>query len=70
MLLGLPYTCAIDIWSLGCIVVELFVGLPLFPGVSQHDQVRLICDMLGPPPDWMLQVCGGVVFQRRDLAYT
>jgi serine/threonine protein kinase len=56
VLVGLPYTTAIDMWSLGCIAVEMFVGLPVFPGVSQHDQVKLISDMLGQPPDWMLQV--------------
>ncbi|KAL3953489.1 hypothetical protein ACCO45_011445 [Purpureocillium lilacinum] len=27
VLLGLPYSSAIDMWSLGCIVVELFLGL-------------------------------------------
>ena len=47
VLLGVPYTAAIDVWSLGCIAVELFLGLPLFPGVSEHDQLRLIQDALG-----------------------
>lgn len=28
-----PYTAAIDVWSLGCMATELFLGLPLFPGV-------------------------------------
>ncbi|KAG8690440.1 dual specificity protein kinase yak1, partial [Ceratobasidium sp. 395] len=32
VLLGMSYTSAIDMWSLGCIAVELFLGLPLFPG--------------------------------------
>lgn len=27
-----PYTAAIDMWSLGCMATELFLGLPLFPG--------------------------------------
>ena len=40
VLLGGPYTCAIDMWSLGCILAELFLGLPLFPGSSQYNQVR------------------------------
>jgi dual specificity protein kinase YAK1 len=27
-------------WSLGCIGAELFLGLPLFPGSSEYNQVR------------------------------
>jgi serine/threonine protein kinase len=27
IILGIPYTPAIDMWSLGCILVELFTGL-------------------------------------------
>ena len=43
-------------WSLGCIVVELFLGLPLFPGSSEYNQVSRITEMLGLPPNWMLEV--------------
>ena len=43
-------------WSLGCIVVELFLGLPLFPGSSEYNQVSRITEMLGLPPMWMLEV--------------
>ncbi|KAI4133984.1 MAG: hypothetical protein LQ347_001902 [Umbilicaria vellea] len=55
VLLGLPYSSAIDMWSLGCIVVELFLGLPLFPGSSEYNQVSRITEMLGLPPTWMLE---------------
>jgi serine/threonine protein kinase len=43
-------------WSLGCIVVELFLGLPLFPGSSEYNQVSRIVEMLGMPPQWMLEM--------------
>lgn len=43
-------------WSLGCIVVELFLGLPLFPGSSEYNQVSRITEMLGHPPTWMLEM--------------
>lgn len=56
VLLGLPYSSAIDMWSLGCIVVELFLGLPLFPGSSEYNQVSRITEMLGLPPMWMLEM--------------
>ncbi|RKO87190.1 kinase-like domain-containing protein, partial [Blyttiomyces helicus] len=39
VLLGLPYSSAIDMWSLGCIAAELFLGLPLFPGSSEYNQI-------------------------------
>lgn len=34
VMLGLRYGCAIDMWSLACILAELYTGYPLFPG--QH----------------------------------
>lgn len=55
VLLGMPYSSAIDMWSLGCIAVELFLGLPLFPGTSEYNQISRIVDMLGSPPSFMLQ---------------
>jgi len=47
VLLGVPYTSGIDMWSLGCIAVELFLGLPLYPGNSEHDQAVRIVESLG-----------------------
>ena len=43
----MSYTTAIDMWSLGCIAVELFLGLPLFPGTSEYNQITRIVEMLG-----------------------
>jgi dual specificity protein kinase YAK1 len=67
VLLGLPYSSAIDMWSLGCIVVELFLGLPLFPGSSEYNQVSRIVEMLGNPPNWMLEMGkqAGDFFEKR-----
>jgi serine/threonine protein kinase len=42
-------------WSLGCILVELHTGEPLFNGASESDQVTKICQVLGTPPQRMLQ---------------
>ena len=35
IILGIPYTPAIDMWSFGCILVELFTGYPIFPGENE-----------------------------------
>jgi serine/threonine protein kinase len=41
-MLGLPYSVAIDMWSLGCILVEMHTGEPLFSGTDQFDQMQKI----------------------------
>lgn len=38
VVLGCPYNVAIDMWSMGCVAAELFLGLPLFPGVLPQCQ--------------------------------
>ena len=54
VLIGLPYDSAIDMWSLGCVAAELFLGLPILPGLHEHDQLSRICEMIANIPDWML----------------
>lgn len=43
------YTCAIDIWAVGCIFAELFLKLPLFPGSEkyQEDQIKKVFEIHG-----------------------
>lgn len=43
------YTTAIDVWSVGCVVAELMLGQPLFPGESGVDQLVEIIKVLGTP---------------------
>ncbi|KAJ8616518.1 hypothetical protein MRB53_035890 [Persea americana] len=43
------YTTSIDIWSAGCVLAELLLGQPLFPGGSAVDQLVEIIKVLGTP---------------------
>ncbi|KAG5855934.1 hypothetical protein ANANG_G00002260 [Anguilla anguilla] len=54
VLLGMPYDLAIDMWSLGCILVEMHTGEPLFSGSNEVDQMNKIVEVLGVPPNHML----------------
>ncbi|CAM6118825.1 unnamed protein product [Calypogeia fissa] len=47
----LPYTPAIDMWSVGCVAAELYLGVPLFMGANEYDLFRFMIDILGQPPD-------------------
>ena len=37
IILGIPYTVGIDIWSFACILAELYSGYPIFPGENEND---------------------------------
>ncbi|MFH4981975.1 hypothetical protein AB6A40_008684 [Gnathostoma spinigerum] len=54
IILGLPFRESIDMWSLGCVIAELFLGWPLYPGSSEYDQIRYIVQTQGLPPLQML----------------
>ncbi|XP_062861269.1 homeodomain-interacting protein kinase 3 isoform X2 [Trichomycterus rosablanca] len=56
IILGLPFREAIDMWSLGCVIAELFLGWPLYPGALEYDQIRYISQTQGPPEEHLLNI--------------
>jgi serine/threonine protein kinase len=55
IILGLSYTTSIDMWSFGCILVELYTGRPLFPGENEFEQIQCIMEILDVPPASLLE---------------
>lgn len=45
------YTQAVDMWAVGCILAELLIRRPLFPGRDSFHQISLIISILGTPND-------------------
>lgn len=41
-------------FSLGCILAELYTGYPIFPGENEVEQLACIMEILGLPPDRIL----------------
>lgn len=51
----LPYDGKIDMWSLGCIIAELWTGFVLFQNDSCQSLLARVLGIIGPIPQWMLQ---------------
>jgi serine/threonine-protein kinase PRP4 len=47
IILGMPYDFAIDVWSVGCTLYELFTGKILFTGRTNNQMLRSIMDCRG-----------------------
>ncbi|CAL0331617.1 unnamed protein product [Lupinus luteus] len=43
------YSSKVDMWAMGAIMAELFSLRPLFPGVSEADEIYKICSVIGSP---------------------
>ncbi|XP_059180221.1 homeodomain-interacting protein kinase 2-like [Centropristis striata] len=56
IILGLPFTEAIDMWSLGCLAASLYTGTLMYPGLNEYDMMRYIVETQGQPPDNLLDL--------------
>ena len=45
------YKKSVDIWSLGCLMTELFTGTPLFKGKNELETLGNICGIIGKPSE-------------------
>ncbi|KAL7388433.1 hypothetical protein ABVT39_013816 [Epinephelus coioides] len=52
--LGLPFSEAIDMWSVGVVMAYILLAVTLFPGSSEYDTLRCIVELLGVPPHHLL----------------
>ena len=54
----------VDIWSIGCILAELYLGTPIMPGNSSYDQLYKINILIGEIPQYMIEQSN-----KRDIYY-
>ena len=61
----------IDIWSIGCILGELYLGNPIMPGNSSYDQLYKINILIGEIPQYMIEQSNkrDVYFTKDNLTY-
>lgn len=55
VILGMSYGMPIDMWSLGCILAELYTGYPIFPGENEQEQLACIMEVFGPPEKHLIE---------------
>ncbi|KAF3837939.1 hypothetical protein F7725_009707 [Dissostichus mawsoni] len=70
--LGLPISEAIYMWSLGCIIAEMYIAANLFPDSSKYCIMKVICHFIGEPGDHLLNagntsLGNGKIVQSGDL---
>ncbi|KAJ8750021.1 hypothetical protein K2173_013936 [Erythroxylum novogranatense] len=45
------YGVAVDLWSVGCVLAEIYLGKPLLKGRTEVEQLHRIFKLCGSPPD-------------------
>jgi serine/threonine-protein kinase PRP4 len=55
IVLGVPFDSAVDMWSVGCTLYELYTGRILFPGKTNNDMLKCMMEYKGKFPHKMLR---------------
>ena len=53
-MLGLPYDSQIDMWSFGCIILEMLTGRPFFSASDENEWLEILRCRIGMPPQEMI----------------
>ncbi|XP_028318070.1 homeodomain-interacting protein kinase 3-like [Gouania willdenowi] len=53
--IGLPFSEAIDVWALGCVLVFLYIGENLFSVSCEYQMMKRVSELLGLPKNDKLQ---------------
>lgn len=55
IVMGVPFGCPLDMWSVGVVLAEIFTGKLLFPGANNNGMLKFFLDYMGPPSKKMLK---------------
>ncbi|XP_065064925.1 serine/threonine-protein kinase PRP4 homolog isoform X2 [Rhopilema esculentum] len=55
IIIGRPYDIAIDLWSVGATIAELYTGKILFPGKTNNEMLKLMMELKGKMPNKLLR---------------
>jgi len=71
LLASKKYTAGVDMWSLGCILAEMILGKPLFPGTSTINQIEKIVTTIALPTQKdVKEICSDYAQSILDKAMT
>ena len=54
-ILGMKLTCGIDMWSFGCILIEMLIGRTIFTPIDELELLEQIRQRMGMPPLHMIE---------------
>ena len=57
VIIGLTLNEKVDVWSIGCILIELYLKTPILPGTSSYDQLYKINTLIGEYPQYLIDIC-------------
>ena len=55
VIIGLPLNEKVDVWSIACILIELYISTPIMPGTSSYDQLYKINTLIGECPQNLIE---------------